>query len=265
LERAQAICDKPVKTHTKVFTTAKAGNSTAENQDSFGHPLGEDGYCSQQEQRFAVADGATEAIFSGIWASLLTAAWSEGHLSFEDDRYTDLLGRLGATWLATIQNQSLAWWAEEKLAYGAYSTLAGLSIIQDDSGVARWRFSTVGDSCFFLIRANQVVVKSPLTESIQFSSSPYLIGSSKSQHSSIGDHLLISEGELNSGDELILATDAISCWLMQQLEQGAKPSDLLLFRDHENSDFAFLEFVGNARANERMRNDDVTLMSILIL
>lgn len=254
-----------MKTHTKVFTTAKAGNSETENQDSFAHPVGEDGYCSEQTQRFAVADGATEAIFSGVWASLLTAAWSDGQLSFENADYTDSLASLGATWLATVPTQSMPWWAEEKLASGAFSTLAGLLITQDGTSPAKWRFSAVGDSCLFLIRANQVIVKCPLSESAQFSSSPYLIGSSKSQHNSIGDHLFFLDGELTAGDELILATDAISCWFMYQLEQGAKPSELLVFREHANSDLAFLEFVEGARAEQHMRNDDVTFMSILIL
>jgi hypothetical protein len=254
-----------VKTHTKVFTTAKEGNSEAENQDSFAHPADEHGYCSEDCQRFAIADGATEAIFSGLWASLLTEAWSSGELLLDSSSQTGTLASLSAQWLSKVTTKSMPWWVEEKLGKGAFSTLAGLLITQDETNLTRWSLSAVGDSCFFVIRANQVIVKCPLTHSDQFGSSPYLIGSPKSQHESIGANLVLLEGVLDTGDELVLATDALSCWFMHQLEQGYKPSELLLFREHENADLAFENFVNDARSSQQMRNDDVTFMSILIL
>jgi hypothetical protein len=254
-----------VKTHTKVFTTAKEGNLEAENQDSFAHPADEHGYCSEDCQRFAVADGATEAIFSGLWASLLTKAWSSAELSLDSSRYEDTLASLSAQWLANVATASMPWWAEEKLRRGAFSTLAGLRITQDETNRTTWSLSAVGDSCLFLIRANQVVVKGPLTHSDQFGFSPYLIGSPRSQHESIRANLVHLEGELDPGDELVLATDALSCWFMRKLEQGYKPSELLLFLEHENADLAFTNFVNNARSSQQMRNDDVTFMSIAVL
>ncbi len=246
-----------------MFTTAKDGNSEAENQDSFAQPLCGYGLCSEDNQRFAIADGATEAIFSGLWASLLTKAWSSGELLLDSSDLVDTLASLSAQWQAKVTTKSMPWWAEEKIGKGAFSTLAGLLITQDDKNHIRWSFSAVGDSCFFLIRDNQVIVKGPLSHSDQFGSSPYLIGSPKSQHETIRANLVHLDGDLVPGDELVLATDALSCWFMRQLEQGYKPIELLLLRN-ESAYIDFLNFVNDVRASQQMRNDDVTFMSIFV-
>ena len=250
-----------METHTRVYTTHKLGNQCAENQDAFCIPSTDEGYCALAEQRFAVCDGATEAMFSGPWARALAEAWVAGALDFGPE-VDSKLDQLSQSWALELPDTSSSWWAEEKQQAGAFTTILGLRLTHSE-GKSRWALSAVGDSCLFLIRQNALVFAGPLTRSEEFESSPYLLATSRSKNRNLLGELHTSEGELLKNDELVLATDALSCWLLKQFEVGKKHSDLLNFEEQEDKQRAFLDFVARARESG-MKNDDVTLMSIMV-
>lgn len=256
-----------MKTHTSVYWVPKAGNKASENQDAFSWPDTTEGYCDLSEQKFAVADGATEAIFSGPWAALLTGAWHEGSFDFGEE-IDEALASLSARWKESVPSTALPWWAEEKIENGAFATLVGLTLSDPLNGTdipderCTWNLKAIGDSCMFIVRENRLVFAGPLTRSEEFSSSPYLIGSSQSFNTSLRDHLFERSGTLFSGDEVILATDAIASWFLSKIERGSDPLDLFGFMERMDSENAFAEFIESARATNEMRNDDVTLMLI---
>ena len=78
---------------SRAYWMPKAGNSEAEYEDSFW-PRFLDG--ESNNFRFAVADGATEASFSGIWARQIVRAFGKGFEDFYDDvRQQGVLYRRG--------------------------------------------------------------------------------------------------------------------------------------------------------------------------
>lgn len=256
-----------MKTHTTIFCLPKAENQPSEYQDAyFQQSDSEDGDCESLEQRFAVADGATESIFSGPWAKLLTDEWGSGGLDLVGD-YENTIARLSLRWRTAITSEALPWWAEEKIDKGAFSTFAGLQLCRKPDGSASWSLTAIGDSCLFLIRGNKLKFSGPLESAEQFNSCPYLIGSSIECNSEFKNHLKVYTGVLRKYDHLILATDAVACWFISKIKGGIKPSDLLEFEDYEDykdQRSAFVDFVKKARSSAVMRNDDVTLVSIIV-
>src|SRR5215831_13409139 len=75
--------------------------------------------------RFAVADGATESAFAGLWARLL----AEGFAAAARPR--DLPAWLGGPrrrWAEEVMGLELPWYGEVKRAAGAFATLVGVGV-----------------------------------------------------------------------------------------------------------------------------------------
>src|SRR5205809_470835 len=105
----------------------KAGNSIDEYEDACWpiEPLCID----VTDFRCAIADGATETSFADIWARLLTENYR--HMNPAD--LIDILPGLQHIWLEQVSTKTLPWYAAEKVKDGAFSTLLGLTIVEDDS------------------------------------------------------------------------------------------------------------------------------------
>ena len=76
--------------------------------------------------RFAVADGATETSFAGLWAQRLVRAYGAGW--FDGDDWAEHLRREQAAWQAEVLQKPLPWYAEAKVRAGAYAALLGLQL-----------------------------------------------------------------------------------------------------------------------------------------
>src|SRR2546422_7087812 len=104
------------------FFLPKAGNSHEEYEDAFWPQERID--LHTPAFRCAVADGATETSFSGLWAQMLVRAYCKGELS----RKRQDLSRLQRNWLKFVSGRPLPWYAEEKLRSGAFSSIVGLAL-----------------------------------------------------------------------------------------------------------------------------------------
>src|ERR1700754_4491954 len=103
----------------QVFSLPKAGNSLAEYEDAYWPE-------KQIDQgadvfSFAVADGATETSFPGLWARMLVRAFCRGQ--FSGSRLETSLRSLQKKWLDEVSQKPLPWYAEEKMRSGAFSSL----------------------------------------------------------------------------------------------------------------------------------------------
>ena len=109
-----------------VLCLPKRGNSEDEYEDAWaGDPAA---------GRFAVADGASESSFAGLWAQLL----AEGFLSAP--RPEDMPRWLAGPerrWAAEVMGLELPWYAEMKREQGAFATFARPGRIAADGGSAR--------------------------------------------------------------------------------------------------------------------------------
>src|SRR5438105_1448999 len=116
----------------KEFWLPKLGSTRTEYEDASS--------IAKDRFRFAVADGATEASFSGVWAKQLVRAFTSKKLSIP--LLLEELKPLQSKWESIIHRHALPWYAEEKANNGAFAAFVGLELLQEclDAGTKRtWR------------------------------------------------------------------------------------------------------------------------------
>ncbi|MHC4507274.1 MAG: PP2C family serine/threonine-protein phosphatase [Planctomycetota bacterium] len=104
----------------------KHGNSADEYEDAFA-PY-ESGVHEGARLRFAVADGATEAAFSKLWARLLVAGYRKGWVGEREGDGGLGLERLARIWRRRTGRKALPWYGEEKRRLGSFAALVGLEL-----------------------------------------------------------------------------------------------------------------------------------------
>ncbi|MBX9570646.1 MAG: protein phosphatase 2C domain-containing protein [Candidatus Obscuribacterales bacterium] len=247
----------------RVFWLPKRGSSIEEYEDAFA-PGAADGMLEDSNNELeskqfkcAVADGATETSFSGLWARILCKSYIDGELKISDN---EILGQLQRQWFAEVSGRQLPWYAEEKLASGAFATIAGLTISEEKKQWS-WSVTALGDSCFFQIRDKQVVASAPLSKWEDFNYNPALLSTRQASNEGILQEEKNESGQCKKGDVIYLMTDAISKWF---LHRQALQGDAVSILENLNDKSAFAELVDEAR-NEKdsdgrpmMPNDDVT-------
>ena len=249
--------------YLKAFWLPKEGCTEEEYEDAF-FPRNVSSLTGER-LRFAVADGATEASFSKLWARLLVRAFVRRSLTLP---FTlDELKPLQEQWAEAVHGKELAWYAEVKVASGAFSSLLGLELTENsatDATERQWRAVACGDSCLVQISADQILRSFPLSESAAFTSRPNLLGSLAGAE--VDETGLVAEctGTWTADDQFFLMTDALACWFLKQSEFGKKPWSLLK-EVETGGQTSFGDFVAELRTNGELKNDDVTLMKIELL
>ena len=252
-----------MRTNTRAYSTPKSGNSETEQQDRYFAILDDEGYCDAMQQRFAVSDGATEAIFSGHWAQLLSKAWVEQRLELGAE-WQAQLEPLIENWKRFVNGDNLPWWLEQKIEKGSFATLAGLTLTDEKGGV-RWNYESIGDSCLFVIERNEMTFSGPLTQSNQFDSAPYLIGSNMETNTNVAGNVHRHGSTLADGTvEFLLMTDAVACYFLSAIARREAPSDILRFADSQDPQSSFCNWVTNLRSSGALKNDDVTILSVIL-
>lgn len=237
----------------------KAGNGPHEYEDAFWP--GRSGARTARVVRCAIADGATEASFSGLWAGLLVQAFGRGRL--RPGRLADALAPLRSTWWSEVRRKPLPWYAEEKLSSGAFSSLLGITLTESaDGGGVRWSALAVGDSCLFVVRLGQLISSFPIESSEDFDRSPYLIPSACTPDSGLEAMLRCESGPFLPGDDLYLMTDALACWFLARQEEGGKPWVTLGGAGGLPVQEDFAACIADERVEHRLRNDDVTMLQL---
>ena len=229
------------------FWLQKAGNSEDEYEDAFapGYPAEGD----WEEFRCAVADGATETSFSGLWAQILADAFVEQRLTRLQSEY---LAPLSSQWHTAIEartaHKPLPWYAVEKLEKGAFSSLMGLCIYGDGN----WRALCVGDSCLFHVRPKQAIRAFPYHTPDEFNNHPALL----STDTGAVFEARTARGKWRDGDYFLLMTDALAHFFLSQRKlRGMLAADSL-------NQAGFAAMIEAARSDRICRNDDVTLVKI---
>lgn len=242
----------------------KAGNSSAENEDAvfpeFG--FGQDG--NNQFLPFLVADGATQTSFSNLWAKCLVNSCSETHLS--EFSFEQSVKKAQTEWLRSLQNIDLPWHAQEKFRQGAFSALAWLEIKYEPlhpASAYTWRALAVGDCCLFISRSRSIYLSLPLQNPLEFNNSPVLIPSRREKLDSIKGKVQTAKGALKNGDYLLLSSDALAAWILNQTQEG-QDNFLKILRDVISSKNLerLLRFLDNLRKKNELKNDDTSLIYI---
>jgi hypothetical protein len=230
----------------RVFWVPKHGASRAEYEDALAW--------SQKRGRFAVADGASASAFARRWAQLLVHAYVDGNL--QADSLESDLAPLQHRWSSSVDGRALPWYAVEQARRGAFAALAGLSVQPN----GEWRALAVGDSCIFQVREGAVVSAVPLSDVDAFDNRPLLLGSRPLANTGLRDAgaIVTATGEWLPGDTFLLMSDALAASFLQQSQQAS--DDALNVLAFDASAGGFREWIGELRAERRLRNDDVSLL-----
>ena len=246
---------------TRVFHVPKRGNAEAEYEDA----------CYPERDvtrqlgafRCAVADGASESAFSGLWAQLLVRSFGKRKLRLYWLRH--LFER-------AIQTKPVPWYLEKKIKNGAHAAFLGLSIRDghyngngNGSGEAdrSWRALAVGDSCIFHVRDDELLTVGPVDKAELFDNSPYLIATkAKDLIRRNAQHVSLMNGDWEPGDTFYLATDALAQWLLSELESGRPPWPYLRDLCADEDATLYPRLIEELRSSQGLHNDDTTLLQV---
>ncbi len=240
----------------EAFACAKAGNRREEYEDAWA-VRGSD---SPRAARVAVTDGATEASFSALWAVLLAEAWVRSRTTGPD--FPARLGPARRLWARKVRGRRLPWYAEEKARRGAYAAFLGVALVPRTGA---FRAVAVGDCNLFLLRGLGPGLRLerafPRERSEEFGSSPFLLGSVSRPDDDPARHVRVTEGVVPGDGLLLLASDALSAWLLRREERG-EPAWEAVSPLGVRDGLEFEALVEAAR-EDGCRNDDMTLVRVV--
>lgn len=220
----------------------------------------------------AIADGVSNALFSGLWARRLVRSLVEIAPGPSDlSAFTQWLAPHREAWLKEIDFPNLDSREKKKLRDdgGAFCTLCWFQLSFDASveGTNQFAYSAhaIGDSCLFLVREDHIQQSFPLARSEEFDLNPESVCSvmNLNRDGSLAIHHF--SGTCGSDDLLVLCTDAVACWLLRCHEQGT-PIDWNEFWGLTDSDWTIrieeLRASYEINRDDGMKRDDSTLVLI---
>lgn len=244
--------------YIEVFHTQKAGNAASEYEDAFWPPEMPSWEIHEESVRVAIADGATDALYSGLWARLLVKEY--GKCGMNGETVPANLKKASRIWGRLVGRRQLPWYAEEKVRVGAYAALVGLELRRGENGdPGRWSALACGDCCFFQMRSETLIRSFPISRSQDFSNAPFLLGSRLNTRGI--EAVQTAAGTWKEGDWLYLMSDALAAWFLTFCESGAVPwqqlQDVTIRRK-----LSFAEWISALREEKTLKNDDCTLIAI---
>lgn len=250
------------------YQLSKAGNEPGECDDRFQLP--KNIRRAKQSFRFAVADGATESAFSGLWADMLVKAYvntlKRKRTSAEE--FFRVIEQKAPVWSKLVWEKPLSWFAQEKVQLGSFSTFLGLYLEDNATASAQgyWRAIGIGDTCVFHVRGNELITSFPLIRAEQFGNRPILLSTNPARNAILHQQIELVEcgGEWLTGDRFLLMTDALAHWFLNQVEAGELPWLEELAENAFESVAQFQAWVDRLRLERVVRNDDVTLLMIRV-
>ena len=235
----------------RTFRVPRRGHHVEECEDAAAADAG--------RGRFAIADGAAESAESGLWARLLVDTFVHAP---PQQPWPTWLGPLQQQWADAVRRpadaEPLPWFLEGRYRDGAYATFLGL--ILDGP---RWFALGLGDSCLFQVSGSRLEAAFPLGHSSQFDNNPWLVGSRAASDEAPLRQARHLAGDWRPGDRLFLMTDALARWFLSAVEMGAQPW-LPLEALFAQPDDSFADWVGRLRCDRQLRNDDTTLVSLVL-
>ncbi|WP_138732174.1 hypothetical protein [Modestobacter excelsi] len=251
-------------TRMVTFWLQKDGSHPHEWEDGAMGDVGDVG--RGRNPRFVLADGATEAYDAIRWVDHLVTSFTD-----QDGDAPELDPPSMLRWFTAVQQ---AWVAaapqtfgtifeEHAFADGSFATLLGCEIRDADGPAPWWRAVALGDTVLFHVRRGALLVHFPPLAPDDFGLHPDGVDTRPAALPLMMQQLTSANHGLQSDDELFLATDALAEWILRtrQLEGDGRVWDFLSHLSHPD---VFAQFVADSRVAGVMKNDDVTLMRILV-
>jgi hypothetical protein len=209
--------------------------------------------------RFAVADGATEAFNARLWATNLAERWVRKESTLTVDDFRKWVAEEGRELHDSWNGLTLSWYSEEKARAGSFAAFVGVELdLKTD--VPSWKAIALGDACLLHCRGGTLLKSLPLSRSESFNSAPVLVASNSALHESTMQSVVVDSGSCESGDVLLLMSDAAAAWCLQRFENGDFDADFLTAKTDEE----LQRFFDDSRQAGRIRNDDLAIVRIEI-
>ena len=226
----------------------KSGFEPSECEDFIG--------VDEQNQRYAVADGATEAFDARSWAQRLAHNWVQSDAALTADTFQDWIAAEGLALHASWNQLKLPWYAEEKARTGSFAAFVGVEF-DLETEVPSWKAIALGDACLFHCRDGSVLKSLPLSDAASFNSAPLLVASDPALYRSSAHALVLDSGACQHNDVLFLLSDAAAAWYLEHPEQSDFSG---VFESNDNN--AIAAFFDNERQAGRIKNDDIAVIRI---
>ncbi len=261
---------QPVK--ARFFSAVKGNDAPIASEDAC--------VLSTDETRLALCDGASGSSLSRPWAALLAQQWiKDPFYSVDANSLLQWLQEPRQRWFAWVQeiwrpsldqrnnltgNRPLAPdRVRRMLEQGAASTFLGIVLSPQTKTL---RFASLGDTCFFIFRHDKATstwkcrLSIPFNSTASFSDRPPLLSSKLEDNVAAAlPYFRCEEKPFKNGDILLMATDALAQWLLDQLEQGQTEWFMLLSLPDQRT---FAAFVDEQRQNNQLQDDDTTLLVV---
>lgn len=238
------------------FISPKSGHGPSECEDAIG--------INGAKNRFAVADGATEAFDARNWAQRLARRWVEIDSCLSAADFATWLSGEGRSLQESWSRLKLPWYSEEKARAGSFAAFIGVEL-EVHKRIIRWRAIALGDCCMVHCRNDVALKKLPISSSQAFSSTPILAPSNISGQDPTFSRAVEDAGTMQAGDVLLLFTDAVAAWYLKLLETGDSETRSRfgrLLNDERNDDLVRL--FERERSAGRIRDDDLAVVQVQI-
>lgn len=228
-------------------------------KDTERRDLNEDAWAVDDSvTRVALSDGASESFDSRTWAKLLVNAYATDS-SFS----AEWLDKVLASYVAAVDYEALTWSKQAAFDRGSFATLLGVEMAPNGLDV---EVLALGDSVAFHVRANQLQVSFPYTTAEQFDARPELLSTKASSNAFVSEPGFFwrnssSTWNVQPGDVLLLATDAVAQWALRERDTEPTPWSFLC---SVSSGEDFESKVLDLRQESQIRLDDSTLIRLIV-
>lgn len=222
--------------------------------------------------RLAVADGAASAWRAGDWAAALVDAWIaqppgrprrgghvEGLLRWVDAVRTTF-GGADEDGDGSPDTTERPWFADAAAARGSHAALLGISITGLSGRRPRLRALAVGDVCLLVVRDGRLAAALPVADPDAFGSRPALVSSLR-DGAPERHEVVAHERELRVGDVLLVATDAMSAFLLRLGRVQPGVWDVVARVDRSG----LLRLVEQGLGAGLLERDDLTLLRAVVV
>lgn len=235
------------------YLVVKDGTPPEDNDDAVA--------ADPRRGRAAISDGACESGFSKVWSRVLVDEYVR-NFSGPTNAWAEWLENAQRQWCEELKGVRIPWYGQEQFERGAFATFLGV-IVEKSGPTIRYHAEAVGDSCLFHIRGDECLLSFPLQKSDEFDVVPNLVGSRSPLDEIVRNRATSINGELQSGDSLLLMSDALAQWSLAEAESDRQPwRDIVDLVLGGCTDEAFDEWVARLRSDRGLHNDDVTLMLV---
>jgi hypothetical protein len=249
---------------TVTFTVEKVGNTPQEWEDGARADAGDPG--GDRNARFAVADGATEGYDSIRWAEELVTSFTDqdgGPLELTPIAVQRWLEDVQRVWVTGAPPTFANVFEKRKLAEGSFATFLGCELRDAGAAASSWQGVALGDTVLFQVRRRSLLVQFPALAAGDFGLNPGGVHTAPAALPQMAEWTRFGEHVVQARDLLFLVTDALAEWTVRARDDEGHVRVWTFLSRLAHPD-GFRRVVQDRRAAGAMRNDDVTLMRILL-